>query len=225
MLQRRNTLELQSSRRTSPGSLAILAAMRRASSRVRSFAPRGVRATVSARALNVAAFNSQVGFGHHDGTRPQNSVICWTNSRSMTSGPRCLGWVRHADGTLVQPWRPPRRAIRVEVGFAVPFQHVRDACGVPAADCIRPFRVRADQYFRPCAPACTGPCCAPAHRGGADAGDNASRPVPRSIPTSCRSGRDGRQPIDACARGRPACAGCDVADRATTCNERGSPRR
>jgi hypothetical protein len=34
------------------------------------------------------------------------------------------------------PWRPPRRAIRVEVGFAVPFQHVRDACGVPAADCI-----------------------------------------------------------------------------------------
>ena len=46
--------------------------MRRASSRVRSFAPRGVRATVSARALNVAAFNSQVGFGRHDGARPQN---------------------------------------------------------------------------------------------------------------------------------------------------------
>ena len=138
-------------------------------------------------------------------------------------------WVRHADGTLVQPWRSPHRAIGVEVGFAVPFQHVRDACGVPAADCIRPFRVRADQYFRPCAPACSGPCCAPAHRGGADAGDNASRPVPRSIPTSCRSGRDGRQPIDA-----PRCdaratrrrrAGGHAVRPAIAARKYGSPRR
>jgi hypothetical protein len=135
----------------------------------------------------------------------------------------CLGRVRHEDGTLVQPWRSPRRAIRVEGGCAVPFQHVRDACGVPAADCIRPFGLRPDHYSRPCAPASPDPCSAPGHHGGADAGDNASRPVPH-IPASCRSPRNGRQPT-AGARGLSACAGCNVAGRAITCNKRGSPRR
>jgi hypothetical protein len=54
------------------------------------------------------------------------------------------------------------------------------------------------------------------------------RPLMRELPPAdpfpvdALGGRDGRQPIDASARGRPA---CDVADRATTCNERGSPRR
>jgi hypothetical protein len=128
----------------------------------------------------------------------------------------CLGRVRHEDGTLVQPWLPPRRAIRVEGDFAVPFQHVRDASGGPTADCIRPFELRPDQYSRPCAPASPDPCS-----GGADAGDNASRPVPH-IPASCRSPRNGRQPT-ASARRLSACAGCNVAGRTVTCNS--SPHR
>ena len=59
--------------------------------------------------------------------------------------------------------------------------------------------------------------------GGADAGDNASRPDPH-IPASCRSPRNGRQPT-ASARRLSACAGCNVAGRAITCNKRGSPHR
>ena len=45
---------------------------REAAQRVRRKASRknGLSATVSVRALNVAAFNSLRGFGHHDGTRP-----------------------------------------------------------------------------------------------------------------------------------------------------------
>ena len=63
----------------------------------------------------------------------------------------------------MQPWRSLRRAIRVEGGFAVPFQHVRDACGVPAADCIRrfgPAQTNTPAPVRPRPPAALRPTTA-----------------------------------------------------------------
>src|SRR4029077_5545849 len=61
----------------------------------------GFSATVSARALNVAAFNSWRGFGHHDGTSPHRMrTKSRLPSRSVTTSTGSVGQILYRGGRL-----------------------------------------------------------------------------------------------------------------------------
>src|SRR6476661_4956189 len=61
----------------------------------------GLSATVSVRALNVAAFKSLRGFGHHDGTSPHRMRMkSRLPSRSVTTSTGSVGQILYRGGRL-----------------------------------------------------------------------------------------------------------------------------
>jgi hypothetical protein len=159
--------------------------------------------------------------GVHGGRTWLRSAICWTSSRSIASRRGVLrGW-----DMKTELWcsHGCRCVVRCAWKGTLQFRVSTFAMLAAFLPMIAFAHSAYAQTNTPGASASSDPCSAPGHHGGADAGDNASRPVPH-VPTSCRSSGNGRQSI-ASVRGPSASAGCNVAGRAITRNKRGSARR